>query len=128
MDFTDISADVHGKSSLLSRGTEAKEGFSSGAYLAGQMRDLLSVLERTPGYVDGSESKDCMEFSGYAKKVSKIRTKLKTYHFELRGIQLYYYSKKGDSSPKGIYTVSYSRVDKIAMRKEELEGSVHDIS
>jgi hypothetical protein len=90
------------------------------------MKDLLSVLERTPGYIEGSESKDCVEHAGYAKKVSKIRTKLKTYFFVLRGIQLSYYSKKGDSSPKGVYTISYSKIDKIQMRKEELEGMEPD--
>ena len=68
MDFTDITTDVDakGRSSLLRSGGETKSE-SHESYLAGQMKELLSVLERRTGGTH-SESKS-KEWEGYSKKV-----------------------------------------------------------
>ena len=69
MDFTDIRTDVDakGRASLLRSGGETKTE-SHESYLAGQMKELLSVLEKRPAGGFHSESKS-KEWEGYSKKV-----------------------------------------------------------
>lgn len=59
---------------------------------------------------------------GEGCKLAKKRNKWKPYYFELRGTDMSYYKKPGDRNPKGVYNITYARMDRMTVDKEELDG------